>query len=185
MTNTDVPPIPLWLTHLPTAGGMVVPWLTPRTLDGRWLLGGVDSDKVRLALERRWCGVCGRQLDDDRLVLLVRWSDMAWKRSFEPALHPVCVKYTSDACPMIAGRLDHYRSTPMRLDDTMLPGQDSESRQGARAEPWFSVWLRSYEVVVDHGHPAASYARTASLAIRPIGPHAALAFALGLVPGQE
>lgn len=35
MNDVIVPPIPLSLQHLPTVGGLVVPWITPRTADGR------------------------------------------------------------------------------------------------------------------------------------------------------
>jgi hypothetical protein len=145
-------------------------------------LGVVDSDRVHLALQRRWCGVCGRPLDADRLVLLVRWSDLAWRRSFEPALHPVCAHYTTRACPMVAGRLEHYRSTPPRLDAEMLSAPDSVFRRGDRAEPWFSVWLPGYRMVIDHGKAAASYQGMRPQRIRPIGAMAALASVLGLLP---
>ena len=44
MTDAIVPPIPLSLQHLPTVGGLVVPWITPRTADGRYLFGVVNHD---------------------------------------------------------------------------------------------------------------------------------------------
>ncbi|MBE1467464.1 hypothetical protein H4W33_006476 [Kibdelosporangium phytohabitans] len=63
MTDVTVPPIPLSLQHLPTVGGLVVPWITPRTADGRYLFGSVDHDRMGRALVDRWCGVCGRPLE--------------------------------------------------------------------------------------------------------------------------
>jgi hypothetical protein len=43
-TNDAVPPpIPVRLAHRPTLGGLVVPFVSPRTHDGRYLLGGVDA----------------------------------------------------------------------------------------------------------------------------------------------
>lgn len=119
------------------------------------------------ALLRRLCGVCGRPLDD-RFVLLMRLSDLSRQCTNEPALHPPCAAYAADACPMIGGRLDHYRTTLVRLDTTMVPAPDSPARQGAPAERWFAVWLRTYQVITDHDNLAASYADTRPLRIRPI-----------------
>ncbi len=167
MTDPTPPAIPLSLAHLPTAGGLVVPWITPRTGGGRHLFGAVDRDRKDRALLLRLCGVCGRRLDE-RLVLLMRLSDLPRQCTAEPALHPACAAYTIRACPMVGGRLDHYRSTPLHLDPTMTPPADSSARHGAPVEPWFAVWLRSYEVITDHGTLAASYVGSTPLRIRPI-----------------
>ncbi|QWF85698.1 hypothetical protein HUW46_09178 [Amycolatopsis sp. CA-230715] len=69
---------------------------------------------------------------------------------------------------MVAGRLEHYRSAPPRLDTNMLSAPDAAARQGAAAEPWFAVWLAGYRVITDHGNLAASYADTGWLRIRPV-----------------
>jgi len=157
----------MWLAHLPTLGGLAVPWITPRTADGPYLFGAVDADLVRHAIDQRWCGVCGKPLQD-RLVLLMRLSDLGRQRSYEPALHPVCAAYTTRACPMVNGTLTRHRSSPHRLDHTMQPAPDAEVRQGAQAEPWFAIWLTSYQAVTDHDAPAASYAGSRPLRMRPI-----------------
>ncbi|MEU0509286.1 hypothetical protein [Amycolatopsis sp. NPDC006125] len=64
--DVTVPPIPWSVQHLPTVGGLVMPWITPRTADGRYLFGSVDRDRVGRALVNRWCGVCGRPLGAPR-----------------------------------------------------------------------------------------------------------------------
>jgi hypothetical protein len=64
MSEPNIPPIPEWLADRPAIGGLVVPWITPRTVDGRYLLGSVNADLARVALQRRLCGVCGRSLHD-------------------------------------------------------------------------------------------------------------------------
>lgn len=163
----SVPPVPTWLAHLPTVGGLVVPWNTVRTADGRHLLGAVDRDRNDHALRARLCGVCGHPLDRP-LVTLLRLSDFRHQATTEPALHPVCAAYTTRACPMLAGRLSHHRTSPPRLDPTMQPGTDAEARRGAPSEPWFSVWLSTYQLGTVHGHLAASYAGTTPLRVRPI-----------------
>lgn len=167
------PPIPVRLAHQPTIGGLVVPYITPRTDDGRYLFGGVDSYRQWRCLTGRLCSVCGRALVEqpgDRLILLMRLSDLPHRSTSEPALDPVCAAYTQAACPMLAGRLTHYRSTPMRLGPRMAPAVDQAARIGAPAEPWFAVWLTHYDLDVDprNGQPAASYAGIRPLRIRPI-----------------
>jgi hypothetical protein len=167
MNDITMPPIPAWLHHLSTVGGLVVPWISPRTANGRYLLGSVDHDRMGQALLRRSCGVCGVPLGR-RLVLMMRLSDLPRRCTNEPALHPQCAAYTIAACPMVGGRLDHYRSSPPRLDATMLSAPDVTIRQGAAAEPWFAVWLADYRVIIDHGNLAASYVDTQPLRIRPV-----------------
>ncbi|GAA0908690.1 hypothetical protein [Virgisporangium aurantiacum] len=168
-----IPPIPVRLAHRPTLGGLVVPFITPRTYDGRYLFGGVDPRRQRQCLIRRLCSVCGDALlarPVDRLVLLMRLSDLPFRRTSEPALDPVCAAYTQAACPMVAGQLSNYRSVPMRLGVGMAPAADQAARLGATAEPWFAVWLPRYDTVIEprNGQPAASYAGIRPLRIRPI-----------------
>ena len=171
--DTAVLPIPVRLARRPTVGGLVVPFITPRTDDGRYLFGGVDPLRQRRCLTGRLCSVCGRPLSEqpgDRLILLMRLSDLPQRTTSEPALDPVCAAYTQAACPMVAGQLTHYRATPMRLGPGMAPAADQAARLGAPAESWFAVWLTHYEVVVDprNGQPAASYTGIRPRRIRPI-----------------
>lgn len=161
------PPIPVALAHLPTAGSHVVPWVTPRTADGRYLLGAVDAAKTRTAIHRRLCGVCGERLGK-RLVLLVRESDLPRYASTEAAVHPHCAAYTTSACPMVAGRRSHYRAHAHQIGADAAHGTDLHLRLGAPAEPWHAVWLTHYTVITLHGHPAASWLLIPPLRIRPI-----------------
>ena len=167
MADLSLPRIPLSLQHLPTVGGLAVPWITPRTGDGRYLLGSVDRRLAERALLNRWCGVCGRPLES-RAVLMMRLSDLSRQCTNEPALHPWCAVYTGKSCPMVGGRLDRYRSSQPQLDSNMRRAADAAARQGAVAEPWFAVWLAGYQVITDHGNLAASYANTGPLRIRPM-----------------
>jgi hypothetical protein len=88
-----LPPIPVRLAHRPTLGGLAVPYVTPRTVDGRHLFGDVDPHRQWQCLTQRRCGVCGLPLAQqlgrglvDRLVLLMRLSDLPAQRTSEPAL---------------------------------------------------------------------------------------------------
>lgn len=145
-------PIPERLAGRPTVGGLVVPYITLRTSRG-WHLGQV-SEKHRLECVRDYrCQICGQRLDADRFVLLVRQSDIQHRYSVEPAMHPECAAYSAQACPMVAGRMRHYRATPRDTTTLTCPDpdcrcavlavDDSEEERAARdAEPWFSVWCR-------------------------------------------
>jgi hypothetical protein len=157
------------LAHLPVLGGLAVPWITPRTPDGRFLLGTVDAARQHECLTHHRCGVCGRALDRP-LVLLMRQRDLPRRCTSEPALDPVCAHYTINACPMVAGRLSHYRSSAVRLDHTTRAPVDHPSRLGAAAEIWFAVWLNTYTTIMDPlaGGAAASYAGTQPLKTRLI-----------------
>jgi hypothetical protein len=165
-----VPPIPVRLAALPTVGGLTVPWITLTTSDGRHLFGALDPVKQYTALTRRLCQVCGQPLLRPS-VLFMRLGDLPSRRTSEPCCHPECGAYVQTACPMIAGRMSHHRSTPQRLDHTMINSVDTPVRLGKPAQPWFAVWLNDYRVVTDPrtGGPAASYAHTTPLRIRPVG----------------
>jgi len=168
-SESSMPPIPVWLSHLPVVGGLAVPWITPLTQDGRYLLGALHPQRLEQAITRYLCSVCGRSLECP-LVLLMRLSDLPRQCTSEPALHPVCAAYTTAACPMVGGRMDHYRSSPSRLGPGMAPSEDQAARLGARAEPWFAVWLSWYTPITDpiNNQPAASYAGIRPLRIRAI-----------------
>jgi hypothetical protein len=170
MSDLAVPPVPVRLMHLPTVAGLVVPWITPKASDGRYLFGVLDPARQYAALARRLCQVCGQPLGR-RLVLLMRAQDLPRQCTAEPGCDPQCCSYVQAACPMVAGRMSHYRSTPPRLGPDMIPAPDTVARLGKPAPIWFAVWLADYRVVVDPltGGLVASYAHTRPLRIRPVG----------------
>lgn len=166
-TIDAVPPIPLWLARRPVVAGLAVPWITRRGLDGRYLFGALDPRRQQHAIFHGRCQVCGRALGDRR-ILLMRLDDLTHQRTTEPALDPVCAAYTTAACPMVAGQMRHYRSTPPSLGYGISATVDT-TRLGARAEAWFAVWLNRYTPITDEGgKPFASYAGIRPLRIRPI-----------------
>ncbi len=163
MSEIAVPPVPAWLAHRPTLGGLVVPWITPQADDGRHLFGVLDPARQHAALTGRLCQVCGRPLGK-RLVLLMRWQDLPHRCTAEPGCDPQCCAYVQAACPMVAGRMSHYRSTPPRLGPDMVHAPDTAARLGKPAPVWFAVWLADYRVVGDprSGTLVASYAHPAA-----------------------
>jgi len=167
----SVPPVPVRLAHRPTVAGLVVPYVTPQAADGRFLFGVLDPRRLAHCLTNYLCQVCGTRLERP-LVLLMRRRDLPRRCVSEPALHPVCAAYTIRACPMVAGRMNHYRSTPASLGQHLAPAADTAARLGQPAEVWYAVWLDGYHTIIDqiNGLPAASFAGTRPRRIRRITP---------------
>ncbi|WDQ02231.1 hypothetical protein PVK74_10635 [Micromonospora chalcea] len=147
MTTPNIPNIPLQLAGRPTIGGLVVPWTTARTPDGRHRFGTVDLHRHNRALTDLLCQTCGAQLGA-RIVFAMRDSDLRLLTSPEPGMHPVCAAYSATACPMLAGRMNHYRTTSLaeQLADlgALSQGDPTSQRAGAPAEPWQLVWATGY-----------------------------------------
>ena len=162
----DVPAVPISLQHCPTLAGRVIPWISART-STRVLFGAIDQQRATTALRQRLCGVCGQALHD-RLVLLMRLSDLPRHRTNEPPLHPWCAAYSTTACPMLAGQMRRYRSSGPALAASMLPASDTAARRGAPAEPWFAVWLSAYDLAADGENLVAVFTPDQVLRIRPI-----------------
>ena len=153
MTTPHVPAIPLRLAGRPTIGGLVVPWTTGRTPDGRYRFGAVDLDRHNRAMTERLCQTCGTPLED-RIVFAMRDSDLRTLTSHEPGMHLVCAGYAATACPMLAGRMHHYRAGSLagQLADLGVSshGDPTDARAGATTEPWQLVWASGYRL---YTHP--------------------------------
>ena len=164
------PPVPAHLAWRPTIGGLVVPIITPRTLDGRYLFGKLGDLTQQRCLRGYRCGVCGKPLHD-KAVLFARPADLFWQCTSEPAVCPPCAAYSARACPMLAGRMARYRASEHpALAGIPIPAGE-ELRLGAAADAWYAVWIRGY-TIVDHpakpGTLAASWATITPLRIRPV-----------------
>src|SRR5437773_2000102 len=164
MSEVAVPPVPVWLAHRPAVGGLVVPWITPRAGDGRYLFGVLDPARQHAALTGRLCQVCGRPLGR-RLVLLMRAQDLPRRCTAEPGCDPTCCAYVQAACPMVAGRMSHYRSSPPRLGPDMVPAAATAARLGKPAPAWFAARPSEYRGVAHprDARPVASYPHTRPL----------------------
>jgi hypothetical protein len=158
---------------------MAVPWITPRLPGGRFVLGVVDAARQEHALRQRLCGVCGRR-HGPRMVVLARERDLGRGLSAEPPLHPWCATYTAAVCPAVSGHLQHYRATPRPgFEPVEGPAgtphyvrdeRQAAARRGAPTEPWFAVWLNTYDLVRDPltASWAASWQGRTPLRIRPL-----------------
>jgi len=177
LQSFDPPPIPVHLTQFPTAGGLVIPFITLQHRNGRAALGLVDAKRMELCLRERRCSVCGSVIVG-RMVFLMRQIDLHRKCSNEPALCPPCAAYTQKACPMIAGHMAHYQrslsSFPTRIcgDPSCecalwAPPDASSPRLGTQADQWYALWTLQYDIIRDDADRlAAGFARLRVLRIR-------------------
>lgn len=155
----DFPAIPVMLSGRPQVGGMVVPYISIESGDGRYVLGAVHNSRVRRCVVERRCQIDGALLTQPAVAFVrQRDLDVAW--TAEPALHPQCARYSAAVCPMLAGRMDHYRTTPHDLSalkcnvegcecDGWVDSPDQQHRAGHEAEAYYALWLSRYDVATD------------------------------------
>lgn len=142
--------------HLPTQHGLRVPYIThqdPRT--GRYKFGVNDVDLTVRAIVGRLCGMCGKQLDELK-VLFAADENFPTLATPEPAMHPWCAWYASRACPMLNGSMSKY-GAPVDGDIAgygyiATPGRGVRvPPPGRLAVPWYQIWVRGdYGIGIDH-----------------------------------
>jgi len=153
------PPIPQFLAHLPIRNGLVVPYISLEAA-GRVHFGQTRGIRVAECLVSDLCQICGRSMERRPYLFLANQAMIDEGFSSEPPLHPVCAKYSIQACPMVGGRLAAYAKhradlagTPCDDPDCGCPGIVSDSgpgpgNAGKPAKAWFQAWYRNYAVGV-------------------------------------
>lgn len=176
-----VPPIPAACAHRPTIGGLVRPWVNVELADGGLDFRSQHRARAELAITKQLCQVCGRPLH--RPNILLGGPDQLRTLTFsEPPLHAECAVYTSYACPMVAGRMDHVRTTaPLaqgpRGAVCATPGCDcggwvstepaDVSTETPQPRPWYALYTSGYTSVRDqHGKLLAITSPAAVLRVR-------------------
>lgn len=155
----DAPAVPATLASRPLVGGLVVPYISIESGDGRYVLGAVHNSRAHRCVVQRLCQIDAEPLTQPA-VALVRQRDLDQGWTTEPALHPQCARYSAAACPMLAARMEHYRSNPHDLASLKcnVPGcdcvgwvdnDDRMIRAGHTAEPYYTLWLSTYDVATD------------------------------------
>lgn len=178
-------PIPASCAGRPTVGGLVVPYISVQG-SAMVALGSVHRTRVVECILANLCQVCGGDLTRPMVVFATQ-SGVDRRYSGEPPVCGPCAGYSAAACPMLNGRQKAYR-IPDRHVGTKCdkPGCDcagwvfsdddtAGARAGQVAEPWFAVWLPSFQVAVNdrrevHG---VAWRGIEPLRIRPVvRPHA-------------
>lgn len=172
-------PIPQRCAGRPAQGGLVVPWVSAQLGDAGFDLGHLHTSKMNRCFAERRCQVCG-ELITGRVVFLLPESALPSMHAGEPPLHPECSAYSSRACPMVAGRMRHYRTSLSRVygpagKQCNIPGcgcggwvprlDDADSKRGRPAEPWYAVWCADYTVTAPDERTTALVKR----GVTPVG----------------
>jgi len=177
------PPIPVRLAGRPAQGGLVVPWVQVRLADGAADFAARHRSKSDRCFREALCQLDGEPLGQP-CVLLGGPAALEPGGYFdEPPLHPECARYTAAACPMVAGRMTHFRAAPTVSTGTRgrtcpKPGcdcggwfsTDPPPRDEPRpAHPWFAVWVDNYALAVSPDGELLGAALTRPpLRVRPI-----------------
>jgi hypothetical protein len=165
------------LASRPTVGGLVRPWVNVVLADGGTDFRQTHGSNWRNAWLNRLCQVDGQKLTTP-MVFLGGPNQVAEGGFFdEPPLHPECAAYASKACPMISGRMSHYRGTPSATEGrrgqvcpdpgcdcrgylaseqvldgkgglTVRPADERPAPVGEPAHAWFAVYARSYRLAM-------------------------------------
>lgn len=158
------PPVPVICAHRPTVGGLVKPWVNVELADGGVDFRSRHTTRLVVCFRRGLCQVCGRPLNDDTHgCLFLGGPDQLRTLVFDEApLHRQCAVYTSHACPMVAGRMDHVPSGPLLSEGARgkacsKPGCDCGGwvqQDGDRPTPtephrWYAVTVSGYTVAFD------------------------------------
>lgn len=155
------PSIPPRLAGRPTQGGLAVPWVSLPLADGTFDLGSMHTSRVNMCFYQQRCQICGDRILG-RIVFFLPESKLDEMHAGEPPLHPECAAYSQQACPMVNGRMRHYRTSPSRSEgpagrdcgvpdcgcDGWRPTADSADNRGRLSEPWHAVWCTDYTLTV-------------------------------------
>ncbi len=147
--------VPAQLAHRPVQGGKAVPWIALAMADGTFDFAGCEGRKANQSMLHGICQVCGIKIDGPYVFFMGDDQLDDFTTDVPPCCAP-CAGYTTSACPMVAGRVAHYRATSSRASTTdacAIPGCDcggwiktEEDRESGEPAPrWFAVWCRDYD----------------------------------------
>jgi hypothetical protein len=152
----STPPIPLRAVQRPTAGGLVVPYISLEH-GGRHHLGRTRGIRVAECFVDCLCQICGQKITGRPILFLGTQTMIDEGFTGEPPVHPECGAYSAQACPMVAGRMGTYAKNPYDPTGTQCdePGcscggwTTSDSRTaGQPSEPWFQIWVSDYAIAI-------------------------------------
>ena len=167
VTETIRPPIPATCEGRPTSGGVVVPWANVQLADGGVDFRSQHESKVQRCWREGLCQLCGKRIERP-IVFFGGPRQVARLQFDEPPLHPECAVYASQACPMVAGRLERYArrdvvSNSHRGAVCTDPGCDcggwvptpglTFSPGGDPAHDWYAVYVSAYSLAVSENRP--------------------------------
>jgi hypothetical protein len=140
----SLPRVPNRLRHLPILRGYPVPWFVCQQDDGSYDFRVADGRKLREALERHRCWICGGQLPTVKAFTIGPMCAVN-RTTAEPPAHRGCAEWAAIACPFLNQQQSRRRRNDMPEGTSMPAGEMIERQTGATL-----VWVAtSYELFDD------------------------------------
>lgn len=163
------PPIPATCAHRPTVGGVVAPWVNANLRDGGVDFRAQHNTKAVRCWTEQLCQVCGTDLRRPIVLLCGPTELQRLLFTREPPVHPECAAYTSQACPMVGGRLTHFATRDALVEGQRgtacydpdcdcggwvpTPGKAVTERAGGPAHSWYAVYVSGYQLAATADAP--------------------------------
>lgn len=169
MTGLDAirPPIPATCEARPTIAGVVSPWANVQLADGGVDFRSQHESRVQRCWRECLCQLCGTTITRP-IVFFGGPRQLAALQFDEPPLHPECAVYASQACPMVAGRMDRYATRDVvsnghRGSTCVDPSCDcggwvptpglTFGSGGDPAHDWYAVYVSNFTIGVTDERP--------------------------------
>lgn len=145
-----------------------MPWANVQLADGGVDFRSQHETKVQRCWRECLCQLCGIRVDRPPIVLFGGPRQVAALQFDEPPLHPECAVYASQACPMIAGRIDRYADRDAVSSGhrgTVCPDPEcgcdgwvptpglTPAKGGDPAHDWYAVYVNGYSLGVMEERP--------------------------------
>lgn len=147
--------------------GVVIPWGNVQLADGGCDFRVQHESRIQRCWREGLCQICGNHLRRP-MVLFGGPNQVRTLQFDEPPMHPECAVYASQACPMVAGRLDAYAtrdavSSGTRGATCSTPGCDcggwvptpglTQPEGGDPAHKWFALYVSDLTIAYNEDQP--------------------------------
>jgi hypothetical protein len=124
--------------------GFPVPWFTPWDREkGEWNFQAIDPRRIRLAVERDTCWICGQKLFANKAFVIGPMCAIN-RITQEPPSHVECATFAAQACPFLSR--PRMRRAPITPEGRNVPGIMIERNPGVCL-----VWItRAYRQIPVH-----------------------------------
>lgn len=182
----NAPLIPARLARRPTAGGLVIPWVTVVLADGSPDWRACIRHRVNQCILQRRCQLDGQVIPD--AAVFIAAADQMPTEPGEPVVtdippvHPECLAYATLTCPMLNGQRNTYADRPRRTATSKHnrctePGcscggwvsVDDRDKLPGEVDGWFAVWATDWTATQPDGAGAHFAVIATPRRVRPIG----------------
>lgn len=128
--RADLTPVPWRLRHRPVERGYPVPYFCEEISPGHYDFRIIDARKLRPALDRHLCWLCGRQLGA-YLAFAIGPMCAITRTVSEPPSHRECAQWAIQNCPFLTQKEHSYRTANLPEGATLPAGLPIMRQPGA------------------------------------------------------